>query len=85
MELTVDITADGYWGTHWLDVAFLNQDLLDLLAENAEVTLRKNSTALDSVEPLIYVYVGCHLYMLFKFIRNYYILTIRLLYISFEV
>ena len=48
MELTVDITADGYWGTHWLDVAFLNQDLLDLLAENAEVTLRKNSTRSSS-------------------------------------
>ena len=36
MELTMDVTADGDWGSDWLDVALLNEDLLDLLAEDSK-------------------------------------------------
>ena len=51
MELTVDITADGDWGAHGLHIGFFDQDLLDFLTEDAEVSFRQNATVLDSSEP----------------------------------
>ena len=51
MELTVDITADGDRGTDGLHIAFLDQDLLDFLAKDAEVSFRQDATVLDSSEP----------------------------------
>ena len=49
----MDVSANGDWSTDWLDVALLNQDLLDLLTEESEVSLWKDSSVLDSCEPLI--------------------------------
>jgi len=51
MELTVDITADGDRGADGLHIAFLDQDLLDFLAKDAEVSFRQDATVLDSSEP----------------------------------
>jgi len=39
MELTVDITANSDRSWHWLDVAFFNQDLLNLFTEDSEISL----------------------------------------------
>ena len=39
VELAVDITADSDGSAHRLNIALLDQDLLDLLTEDAEVTL----------------------------------------------
>jgi len=36
MELAVDITTDGYWSFHRLDIALFNENLLYFLAENSE-------------------------------------------------
>lgn len=33
----MDITADGDWGPHWLNIALVNQDFLGLLAESLDV------------------------------------------------
>ena len=51
VELTVNITADGHWGAHWLHIALFNQNLLDLLAEKTEVTLGEDAAILNSGEP----------------------------------
>ena len=37
IELSMDITADGDWGPHWLNIALVNQDFLGLLAESLDV------------------------------------------------
>ena len=42
IELTMDVTTNGYWGGDWLNIALLNQDFLDLLAKNPEVALSKH-------------------------------------------
>mmetsp|Transcript_2693 Transcript_2693/g.4548 ORF Transcript_2693/g.4548 Transcript_2693/m.4548 type:complete len:300 (-) Transcript_2693:74-973(-) len=39
VELSVDVSADGDGSLDRLDVALLNEDLLDLLAENSELSL----------------------------------------------
>jgi len=35
VELAVDISAYGNGGLHWLHIAFLNEDLFDLLAKDS--------------------------------------------------
>ena len=35
MELSMDISTDGYWSFNWLHIAFFNQDFLDFLTENS--------------------------------------------------
>ena len=40
VELTVNISANGDWGTHRLNVALLDEDFFDFLAENAKISLR---------------------------------------------
>ena len=72
MELSVNISADCYWCTDWLDVALLNEDLLDLFAENSEVALGQDSSIFDCREPLVDVLVRCHLF--FVVILNLYII-----------
>ena len=51
MELAVDVTTDGDWGADGLDVALLDEDLLDFLAENAQVAFGEHSASFDGVEP----------------------------------
>ena len=51
VELAVDVTADGHGGAHWLHVRLLDQDFLDLFAEDAQVTLGKNAAILHCGEP----------------------------------
>ena len=53
VELTVDISANCNWSADRLDVAFFDQNLLDLLAEETEVSLRQNSSLFNSVEPVV--------------------------------
>ena len=53
MELAMDISADGDWSFHWLDVAFLDQDFLYFLAEDSELSLWQNCSALDGLEPAV--------------------------------
>lgn len=53
MELTVDVSANCNWGANRLDVALLDEDLLDLLAEETKVTFRQDSSLFDSVEPVV--------------------------------
>lgn len=53
MELAVDISANGDWSFDWLDVAFLDEDLFDLLAEDSELSLWQDGSALDSLEPAV--------------------------------
>jgi len=58
VELAVNVSADGDWGTHWLHVALFNEDLLDLLTEDAEIALGKYVSSLDGIKPLVDV-AGC--------------------------
>ena len=53
MELSVDVSTDGDWGTDWLHVTLLDKDLLDLLTKKAKVTLWKDPSVLDGGEPLV--------------------------------
>lgn len=36
VELTVDISTDGYWSLDWLDITLLNENFLDLFAKNSQ-------------------------------------------------
>ena len=40
VELAVNVSANGHGSSNGLRVAFLNENLLDLLTENSEFTLR---------------------------------------------
>lgn len=53
MELTVDISTDGDWSFDWLDIAFLDEDFFDFLAEDSEFSLWQNGSALDGLEPAV--------------------------------
>ena len=56
----MDIATDGHWGTHWLHVALLNKNLLDLFAEDAEVALGQDTSVLHSCEPGVDVRFSGH-------------------------
>merc|ERR1712223_679821 len=47
MELPMNITANGDRRAHGLHIAFLDQDLLNLLAEDAQVSLWQDPSILD--------------------------------------
>src|SRR3569833_2283914 len=64
VELAVDVTADGDWSLHWLNVALLNEKLFHFLTQNAKVALRQNVAALHSLEPLVDVCLPTHLFFL---------------------
>lgn len=49
MELSMDISADSNWRFDWLDVTLLNEDLLNLFAQNSELSLWKDGTVLDGL------------------------------------
>ena len=53
VELAMNVTADGDGSLDWLDVAFLNEDLFDFFAEDAEFALRKNGSLLDGLKPVV--------------------------------
>ena len=53
VELAVDVTADRDWSAHWLHVALFYKNLLDLLAEDAEVAFWQDSTVFDGSEPRV--------------------------------
>ena len=53
VELAMNITADSHWSFDRLNVAFFDEDLLDFLAKDAELTLRQDSALLDSLKPAI--------------------------------
>lgn len=53
VELAVNISADSDWSFNWLDVAFLNKDFLDFLAEDSKFSLWQNCSALDGLEPAV--------------------------------
>jgi len=53
VELSMNISTNRNRRRHWLDIALLDQDLLDLLTEDPELPLWQNSTTLDSGEPLV--------------------------------
>ena len=61
VELTMDISADGDRCAYWLHVTLLDQNFLDFFAENAQVTLRKDTASLDCVQPSVDVYMRCHI------------------------
>ena len=48
MELAMDVAANCHWGAHRLHIAFLDQDLLYLFTQDAQVSLWENSTILYS-------------------------------------
>lgn len=70
MELTVNITADGNRCADWLDIALLDENLLDLLAEDSEVSFRENTATLDDVKPLVDINVRSHIFLV-VFKSNY--------------
>ena len=35
----MDVSADGYWSSDWLDVTFADQDLLGFLAQGLDAVL----------------------------------------------
>ena len=53
VELTMDVTANGDWGAHRLDVTLFDQYLLDFFAEDAKVAFRQNSSVFDGSEPRV--------------------------------
>lgn len=53
VELTVDISTNCDWSLDWLDVALLDEDLLDLFAEDAELALWKDGTLFNSLKPVV--------------------------------
>ena len=53
VELAMDVSADGDWGFDWLHVALFDENLLNLLAEDSEISFRKDLTALDGFKPVV--------------------------------
>lgn len=51
MELAMDVATNGHRGTHRLHIALFDQDFLYFLAEDAKITLRQNTSVLDSGKP----------------------------------
>jgi hypothetical protein len=51
VELAVNVTTNGHWGAHWLHIALLDEDLLDLLTQDAQVALWEDLALLHSCEP----------------------------------
>ena len=49
----MDVTTDGDWCFDWLNVALLYQDLLDFLAEEAELTFRQDGSFLYRLKPVV--------------------------------
>ena len=49
----MDVTANRNWRLHRLHVALLDEDLLDLLAEDSELSFWENGTVLDGLKPII--------------------------------
>ena len=53
VELAVNVSTDGDWSFNWLDVAFLDQDFLYFLAEDAELALWKDGSLFNSLKPVV--------------------------------
>jgi hypothetical protein len=53
MELAVDISANGDWRLHWLNVALFDEDLLHLLAKDSQFSFWQDGTVLYSLQPII--------------------------------
>lgn len=49
MELTMDISTNSDWSRYWLNVALFDQNFLNFLTEDSEISFRENTTTLHSV------------------------------------
>lgn len=49
MELSMDISADSYWSLNWLNVTLFDENLLDLLAKDSELSLWENCSVFDGL------------------------------------
>ena len=49
----MNVSANSDWSLNWLDVAFLDEDLLDFLAEDTKLPLWENGTLLYSLKPVV--------------------------------
>jgi hypothetical protein len=53
MELTMDVTTDSHWCLHGLHIALLDQNLLNLFAQDSQFSLWQNCTVFDGLKPII--------------------------------
>ena len=53
MELTVNISADSHWRTHWLHITFFYKQLFDFFAEHAQISFGEDATVSDYFQPLV--------------------------------
>ena len=53
VELAVDVSANRDRSLDWLDVAFLDEDFLDFLAEDTKLPLREDGALFHSLEPAV--------------------------------
>ena len=53
MELSVDVSANSDWSLHWLHIALLDQDLLDLLAKDSQLSFWQDGSVLHGLKPII--------------------------------
>jgi hypothetical protein len=49
----MDISTNNDWSRYWLQVVFLNKDLLDSLTKLSEFSLWKRIALLQTLEPLV--------------------------------
>jgi hypothetical protein len=57
----MDISTNNDWSRYWLQVVFLNKDLLDSLAKLSEFSLWKRIALLQTLEPLVNIRSLAHL------------------------
>ena len=53
----MDVSTDGDWCLNGLAVGFFNEDLLNLFADESQVTLCKDFAVLDGLQTLIDVHI----------------------------
>ena len=53
VELTMDVSANGDWSAHWLNVTLFDQYLLNFLAEYTKIAFGQNSSVFDGCKPRV--------------------------------
>lgn len=66
MELSVDVAADGDGSLDGLNIAFLDENLLNLFAKDSELPLWQDGALLDRFKPVVDI-TATH------FVKNFYI------------
>lgn len=83
VELSMDVTTDSHWCFDWLNIAFLDKDLLHFFAKDAELALWQYGALLDCFKPVVDI-AATHFFRSFIFdlkidVQSIYNLNLRYL------